>query len=98
MKNEEINVLAMIKGEERYVFLYNDANRIELLRTLGRYAADPQLSFTWYDAAVISKKVREIAYEEMLAGAAECVVDSLLNSNKNSANTRFSFQPEEDII
>ena len=57
--NQEVNVLAMIKGEERYVFLYDDKNRIETLRMLGRYAADPQLSFSWYDAAVLSQRVRQ---------------------------------------
>ncbi len=59
--SKEINVLAMVKGEERYIFLYDDAHRVETLRMLGRYAADPQLSFSWYDAAVLSKKIRETA-------------------------------------
>ena len=59
--SKEINVLAMVKGEERYIFLYDDDRRTETLRMLGRYAADPQLSFTWYDAAVLSKKIRETA-------------------------------------
>ena len=57
----DINVLALVKGEERYVFLFDDKNRAETLRTLGRYASNPELSFTWYDAAVLSQKVREIA-------------------------------------
>jgi hypothetical protein len=33
------------------------------LQTLGRYAADPELSFTWYDAAILSQKVRRIRDE-----------------------------------
>jgi hypothetical protein len=57
--NQDINVLALVKGEERYVFLYDDANRAETLRTLGRYASNPELSFTWYDAAVLSQKIRQ---------------------------------------
>ena len=61
--DKEINVLALIKGEERYIFFYDDENRVETLRTLGRFAADPQLSFSWYDAAVMSKKIREIAFD-----------------------------------
>jgi len=56
---QDINVLALVKGLERYVFLYDDSNRAETLRTLGRYASDPDLSFTWYDAAVLSQKVRQ---------------------------------------
>jgi len=55
---QDINVLALVKGEERYIFLYDDTNRSETLRTLGRYASNPDLSFTWYDAAVLSQKLR----------------------------------------
>lgn len=55
----EVNVLALVKGTERYVFLYDDAHRADTLRTLGRYASDPSLSFTWYDAALLAQKVRE---------------------------------------
>lgn len=87
---KQINVLALVKGEERYVFLYDDKHRVETLRTLGRYAADPQLSFTWYDAAVMSKKIRELATElEMAASTPD---------PKASRTRRFSFWPEEDII
>lgn len=56
---QDINVLALVKGEERYIFLYDDENRAETLRTLGRYASNPELSFTWYDAAVLSQKIRK---------------------------------------
>ena len=56
---QDINVLALVKGAERYIFLFDDANRAETLRTLGRYASNPDLSFTWYDAAVLSQKVRQ---------------------------------------
>ncbi len=59
----EINVLALVKGEERYVFLFDDDNRVETLRQIGRYAANPELSFTWYDAAVMSQKIRQTGAE-----------------------------------
>ena len=57
--SHEINVLALIKGEERYIFLFDDDHRAETLRSLGRYASNPELSFTWYDAAVLSQKIRQ---------------------------------------
>jgi hypothetical protein len=57
--NQDINVLALVKGNERYVFLYDDASRAETLRTLGRFASNSALSFTWYDAAVLSQKIRQ---------------------------------------
>ncbi len=56
---QDINVLALVKGAERYVFLYNDASRAATLRVLGRYASNPELSFSWYDAAVLSQKIRQ---------------------------------------
>lgn len=57
--SQDINVLALVKGSERYVFLYDDSSRAETLRVLGRYASNPELSFTWYDAAVLSQKIRQ---------------------------------------
>jgi hypothetical protein len=56
---KDINVLALVKGKERYIFLFDDDNRAEALRTLGRYASNSDLSFTWYDAAVLSQKIRQ---------------------------------------
>ena len=55
-----INVLALVKDSERYIFLYDDESPALLLETLGQYAADPDLSFTWYDAAILSQKVRRL--------------------------------------
>ena len=57
-KSDDINVLALVKGEERYVFMFDDAHKAEVLRTLGRFAANPDLAFSWMDAAVLSQKVR----------------------------------------
>ena len=57
--SQDINVLALVKGSERYIFLFDDDNRSEALRTLGRYASNPELSFSWYDAAVLSQKIRQ---------------------------------------
>ena len=59
----DINVLALVKGQERYIFLYDDADRAELLRILGRFATNPELSFTWYDAATLSGMVRRQAVD-----------------------------------
>ncbi len=57
--SQDINVLALVKGSERYVFLYDDDRRADALRVLGRFASNPELSFTWYDAAVLSQKIRQ---------------------------------------
>lgn len=57
----EFNVLALIKGQERYIYVYDDASRRELIDSFRDQAADPQLSFSWFDAAVLSDKAREQA-------------------------------------
>lgn len=64
---QDINVLALVKGEERYVFLYDDQSRAETLRTLGRFASNPELSFSWYDAAVLSQKIRQESKQQQAA-------------------------------
>ena len=61
--SKEVNVVALVKGEERYIFLFNDQRKGELLRTLGKYASNSELNFSWYDAAVLSQKVRKAAQQ-----------------------------------
>lgn len=53
-----VNVLALVKDSERYVFLYDDESTGALIQTLGKFAADEELSFTWYDAALLSQRLR----------------------------------------
>lgn len=57
----DINIVAIVKGDERYVFMFDEDTRAETLRTLGRFASNPELSFSWYDAAVLSQKIRKTA-------------------------------------
>jgi hypothetical protein len=58
-----INVVALVKEQERYIFLYDNESTSALLQTLGRFASEPDLSFSWYDAAVLSQRVRRIHRE-----------------------------------
>ena len=55
----DVNVLALVKGKERYVFLYDDESRVELLQQFGRYACQGDLSFDWQDAVTLSRRVRK---------------------------------------
>jgi hypothetical protein len=54
-----LNVQQFAKGEDKYIWIFDDRNRDATLRQIARDAANPELSLTWYDAAVLSKKVRE---------------------------------------
>ncbi len=58
---QEFNVIALIKGAERYVYVYDDASRRPLLDCFEEQAADPALSLNWFDAAVLTRKAREQA-------------------------------------
>ena len=57
----DIAVTALVKKSERYIVMYHDTakDRTEVLRQLGRWASNPDLSFSWYDAAALSQKVRK---------------------------------------
>jgi hypothetical protein len=52
----ELNVLALHKGTEHYLFLYDDNSMPNLVDVFRRYAGDKDLSFNWFDAAVMTEK------------------------------------------
>ncbi len=83
--SKDINVVALVKGEERYIFLFNDQQKSQTLRTLGRYASNPELSFSWYDAAVLSQKVRNAARSEQstddILGSRSAISEDLFSSD-----------------
>jgi len=56
-----VNVLALVKDEHRYVFLYDDRSRDDVLARLSAAATNPELEFTWYDAAMLAQRVRRMA-------------------------------------
>ncbi len=57
----ELNVLALVKGLERYIFVYDDGSQAALLDVFRDQAADPRLSLSWFDATVLTQKAREQA-------------------------------------
>lgn len=59
INQSDLNVLALVKGDERYVFIFDDEHKAEALRVFGRFATNPELSFNWYDAAVMSQRLHK---------------------------------------
>ena len=57
--------LCLCKGAERYILHFDYANRAEAMRTLDRWASNPELSFTWHNAAVMSNAIREAVTEHV---------------------------------
>jgi len=56
---DDLNIIALLKGKEKYIWLYADNQRDRLIRNIGSCAADKRLSLTWYDAAVLAQRVRK---------------------------------------
>lgn len=54
----ELNVLALFKGSERYIFVYDDDSRDDLIDVIRDKAADPAIPINWFDAAVLTERVR----------------------------------------
>jgi hypothetical protein len=59
--SSEVNVLALMKGRERYVYVYDDASHDALIDAVRDHAADPRLSLSWFDASVLTRKARDQA-------------------------------------
>ena len=55
----DVNVLALVKGQERFVYVYDDESQNELIDAIRDHAADPTLSMTWFDATVLTRRARE---------------------------------------
>ena len=59
--SNELNVLALIKGPEHYIFIYDDQSRARLIDNFRDLAADPSVNLSWFDATVLTTKAREQA-------------------------------------
>ena len=54
-----INILALVRGSDRYIVLYDAESKAEALKQLGRWASDKELSFSWMDAARLSMELHK---------------------------------------
>ena len=55
----ELNVLALVKGGERYVYVYDEESRSGLINAFRDDAANPHLSMSWLDVTALTEKARE---------------------------------------
>lgn len=55
-----MHFLATSKGAENYIFLFDLGSIDALLTQIGRFAANKDLSFSWHDAAVLSKAIQRL--------------------------------------
>jgi hypothetical protein len=57
--HEPLNIIRLIKDGHSYIFRYTDEYRDETLRQIALFAAHEELNLNWYDAAQLSKKIRQ---------------------------------------
>lgn len=57
----DLNVLALFKGDERFIFVYDDASRSEVVAAIRDTAADAGTAFNWFDAAVLTERAKQQA-------------------------------------
>ena len=55
----DLNVLALFKGDERFIYVFDDASRDDVLDAIRDAAADPGVSLNWHDAAVLTERARQ---------------------------------------
>jgi membrane peptidoglycan carboxypeptidase len=55
----DLNILGYLRNHEMYLWLYRDDQLPDVQRSLGRTAANPDLAFTWHDAAVCAQRARQ---------------------------------------
>ena len=51
------NVLAIVKDDDKYIFLYDNDSEVETLNQIGQFANDPDLNFDWGSAAKLSQSI-----------------------------------------
>ncbi len=68
--NKTQRQLVLNKGQERFIFRYEDGREDDLLNTLIDHARDSKTDFDWFDAAVLSFKLTQ-----SLIGQAEQIID-----------------------
>jgi hypothetical protein len=56
---DSVYVATMIKPEQTFVFIFDDANRTETLRQISKLASNPDIEFSWFDAALVCREIRD---------------------------------------
>lgn len=61
-ESDGLLTIMLVKGDERYIWIYRPELWQATIREIGRSAADPELDLTWFDAAQLTHLVRSIAH------------------------------------
>ena len=61
MGMNDLNVLALFKGGERFIFVFDDESRDDVRDAIRDAAADPAVAINWSDAAVLIERAAQTA-------------------------------------
>jgi len=64
----DLNVLALFKGKDRYIFVYDDAGKNAIVDAVRNCASDPATAFNWFDAAVLTERAERQAQQAVASG------------------------------
>lgn len=59
--NDDINITALKSNGHTFVAIYTDEQAPEAMRTMGRWASDPDNPMTWMTAARMCNEMRKAA-------------------------------------
>lgn len=60
LPTQDMTAVILQKNGENFVFVFREETRVELMRHVGKMAADNNLpNFGWYDAALVADRVRK---------------------------------------
>lgn len=67
MHDKDFHVLALVKGEHHFVYIFDKNGWDELVETLCEQAEDEGLNFSWFDAAILSHRAKsQLESDELL--------------------------------
>jgi hypothetical protein len=56
----DVNVVALLKGHDRYIYVFDEDSRQQLIDAVRDQASDPKHLLSWFDAAVLTERIRQI--------------------------------------
>lgn len=59
MEDEELNIVTLVKGDHRFLFIFDDENKERIRPEVAKFAADPKVPFSWFDAAMVISEMRK---------------------------------------
>jgi hypothetical protein len=59
----DLSILALIKGRDRYFYVFDDSSLDRLIETIREHAASPAVSLSWFDAKILTERARQQVQE-----------------------------------